>query len=247
MHRDLLEAAYKLETATSLMKTWQVITDALAAHHLNRMFYIVRDDGVLPNWYVLSNLPNDWPKQETKNPQFQEPFITHCCATFEPTKLGVAFVDQHLDYIDHNTRSYIAAMTKFEWTAGLGIPCCLVGSGRHGGFLIGNNMNRHDFERGVMPIRDGLQTFCLIAHRKIDDWRRQETLVAPRRHLSPREHQVLELISKGLRPKAIADQLALSEASIRLYIKNARLKLGAATKEEALMRFLQEKQERSPD
>ncbi|WP_432448371.1 response regulator transcription factor [Aliiroseovarius marinus] len=239
MNRDLLEAAYRLETAMSLEKTWRTISDVMTSHQLNRMYYIMRDDGAVPNWFVLSNLPSHWPLQETKKPGFFEPFVAHCCATFEPTKVGVEFVDRHQGYIDDQTRQYISEVAKFDWTAGLGFPCGLIGSGQYGGFLIGNDMNRHDFERSVLPLVDQLQSFCLIAHRKIDDWRRKHAEISPRRRLSAREHQVLELMSKGLRPKAIAAHLDLSEASIRLYIKNARLKLGAATKEEALARFLQ--------
>ncbi len=247
MNRDLLEAAYKLEITGSLEKLWRIIVDVMSLHGLHHVLYLIRDDGPAPNWFVLSNLLEDWPKDDVQNPAFREPFVSYCCATFEPTKLGVEFLEQHRDFIDDYTRTYVANMARFNWTIGLGIPCCLVGSGQHGGFLFGNDMKRHDFERGVMPLADQLQAFCQIAHRKIESLRRTAASETPRRRLSAREHQVLELIACGLRPKAIADQLGLSEASIRLYIKNARLKLGAATKEEALIRFLKLCEGSNPD
>jgi len=246
MKRELLEAAYRLETASSLEKSWQVMVDAMASQKINRMFYIIRDDGLVANWFVLSNLPNEWPKFETNDPAFREPFVSYCCATFQPTKLGVEFLDLHQSYIDDYTRAYVATITEFDWRSGLGIPCCLVGSGRHGGFLMGNNMNRHDFERSIIPLSNELQTFCLIAHRKFEGFRLRDRHAPLRRPLSAREFQVLDLLSKGLRPKAIAGHLKLSEASIRLYIKNARLKLGVATNEEALMHFFEEKHNSAP-
>jgi hypothetical protein len=83
MKRELLEAAYRLETATSPEKSWQITVDAMASENINRMFYIVRDDGPVANWFVLSNLPNEWPKHETQDPAFREPFVSYCCATFE--------------------------------------------------------------------------------------------------------------------------------------------------------------------
>lgn len=246
MKRELLEAAYRLETASSLEKSWQVMVDAMASQKINRMFYIIRDDGLVANWFVLSNLPNEWPKFETNDPAFREPFVSYCCATFQPTKLGVEFLDLHQSYIDDYTRAYVATITEFDWRSGLGIPCRLVGSGRHGGFLMGNNMNRHDFERSIIPLSNELQTFCLIAHRKFEGFRLRDRHAPLRRPLSAREFQVLDLLSKGLRPKAIAGHLKLSEASIRLYIKNARLKLGVATNEEALMHFFEEKHNSAP-
>ncbi|ATG36662.1 putative transcriptional activator protein RaiR [Phaeobacter piscinae] len=85
-----------------------------------------------------------------------------------------------------------------------------------------------------MPLEDQLQTFCLIAHRKLDHCRRAGAGAEARRRLSPREHQVIEFIAAGQRPKAIAQALSLSEASIRLYTQNARMKLGVTTNAEAI-------------
>ncbi|MDO6758028.1 LuxR C-terminal-related transcriptional regulator [Phaeobacter inhibens] len=240
MNRELLEAAFRLETRKSLSKTWDIIVNVMAIHNIDRILYAVRDEGVDPNWFVLSNLPDQWPLAETTNADFHEPFVTYCCATFEVTKLGIAFLDQNEGYIDDYTREYVSNLVRFDWQAGLGIPCSIVGSGRYGGFVIGNNMARHGFERSVMPLADQLQAFSLIAHRKIESCRRLD--VGPPRHrrLSAREYQVLELISSGHRPKTIAELLGLSMSSVRLYIKNARLKLGVATNEEAVIRFLQD-------
>lgn len=240
MNRILLEAAYRLELQKDLATSWDVVVQAMAAHAIDRVMYVVRDDGVVPDWFVLSNLPDAWPKPFVADASFEEPFVAHCCATFEVSKLGREFLDIHEQYVDDRTRDYVATAAGFGWHAGLGIPCCLKGSGRYGGFAIGNNATRHDFERSVMPLADQLQAFCLIAHRKFDDCRRAGAQAGARRRLSAREHQVLELIAAGQRPKAIAQTLSLSEASIRLYIKNARMKLGVSTNEEAIIRLLQD-------
>ena len=54
--------------------------------------------------------------------------------------------------------------------------------------------------------------------------------------LTPRERIVLELISKGLRQKQIAEQLSISTETARTHIKNAYKKLGVHNKVEALRR-----------
>lgn len=237
MDRTLLEAAYVIETAATLERGWQAFLDALARLKLDKVIYITRSDRAMPDWRILSSLPGSWPKTAARDPAFSEPFVTFCCATFEPTKLGPDFLETHDTFIDDYTRDYVASMQRFDWRIALGIPCCLKGSGRHGGFIVGNNMSLHEFERAVIPKIGEIQSLSLIAHRKFDGFFGNKSRSVPSRPLSPREYQVMELLTDNLKPKAIAVHLGLSESSIRLYLKNARTKLGAASKEEALLEF----------
>ncbi|HZH66106.1 MAG TPA: helix-turn-helix transcriptional regulator [Flavisolibacter sp.] len=52
--------------------------------------------------------------------------------------------------------------------------------------------------------------------------------------LTPRERDVLQLISDGLRQKQIAEKLSISPETARKHIKNAYKKLGAHNKVDAL-------------
>lgn len=52
--------------------------------------------------------------------------------------------------------------------------------------------------------------------------------------LTPREKQCLELLSAGLRNERIAQQLGVSEVTVRLHFTNARNKLRTATREQAV-------------
>jgi ATP/maltotriose-dependent transcriptional regulator MalT len=54
--------------------------------------------------------------------------------------------------------------------------------------------------------------------------------------LSRREHDVLQLLASGLQNEAIAHRLHLSVPAVKLYIRNARLKLRSATREMAVAR-----------
>ncbi len=49
----------------------------------------------------------------------------------------------------------------------------------------------------------------------------------PQKRLSPRERDVLTLVSQGVRRAQIADKLAISENTLRVYLDSARHKLGA--------------------
>jgi PAS domain S-box-containing protein len=54
------------------------------------------------------------------------------------------------------------------------------------------------------------------------------------RNLSPREREVLGLLARGLTGEQIADRLVLSPETVRTHIRNAREKLGASTRVEAV-------------
>ena len=67
-------------------------------------------------------------------------------------------------------------------------------------------------------------------------------LAAPAPHggaLTPREHQVLALAARGLRDRAIAQQLGLSVRTVEWYWKAILAKLGVASRTEALLSAVQ--------
>jgi DNA-binding CsgD family transcriptional regulator len=52
--------------------------------------------------------------------------------------------------------------------------------------------------------------------------------------LSPREHEVVELLAAGLTGDEVAEQLGISPATVRVHIRNATGKLGASTRTQAV-------------
>jgi PAS domain S-box-containing protein len=56
----------------------------------------------------------------------------------------------------------------------------------------------------------------------------------PPRVLSPREREILGLLARGLTGEQIAERLVLSPETVRTHIRNAREKLGASTRVEAV-------------
>jgi ATP/maltotriose-dependent transcriptional regulator MalT len=56
-------------------------------------------------------------------------------------------------------------------------------------------------------------------------------------NLSPREEEVLRLISIGLSNAAIADQLYISESTVKVHVRHILEKLGARSRTEAAMKF----------
>ena len=69
------------------------------------------------------------------------------------------------------------------------------------------------------------------------DTRRQPAACALA-ELSPREQEILGLLSEGLTGQAIAGRLFLSPETVRTHIRNARTKLGAKTRVHAVALML---------
>lgn len=152
--------------------------------------------------------------------------------------MGIEFLSDHT-YVGAQSKAYIRDYADRGVRSGLGIPCRLRGTGRHGGFILGNGQDRFRFERQVFSTSGVLQSFCLIAHRRIEDLQSNQRVALEMKPLSARERQTLTLIASGQRPKQISHLLGVSVSSVRLYLKNARAKLGAHTEEEAVVRMLE--------
>ena len=52
--------------------------------------------------------------------------------------------------------------------------------------------------------------------------------------LSPREHQVVELLANGNTGEEVAERLGISPATVRVHVRNATGKLGASTRTQAV-------------
>ena len=59
--------------------------------------------------------------------------------------------------------------------------------------------------------------------------------------LSPREHEILALLSEGLTGRAIARRLFLSPETVRTHVRNATTKLGAKTRVQAVAMLVRER------
>jgi DNA-binding CsgD family transcriptional regulator len=59
--------------------------------------------------------------------------------------------------------------------------------------------------------------------------------------LTPREHEILALLSEGLTGRAIARRLFLSPETVRTHIRNATTKLGAKTRVHAVAMLVRER------
>lgn len=77
-----------------------------------------------------------------------------------------------------------------------------------------------------------------IARRVVASFRRRPALREERESLTPREEEVLMLLSKGFANKEIADKLAVSCETVRVHLKHIYDKLHVRSRTEAVARYL---------
>lgn len=85
-------------------------------------------------------------------------------------------------------------------------------------------------DRKVAAKRIAIQIYALFM-RILDDQLASE---AEPKSLSRRQRECLKLLAQGLRTQRIAERIAISPATVEFHFKNARKKLGALTREQAL-------------
>ena len=243
MFEGLLERAAHVEEATTEAELWSRFRDAIRRFGFQWSIYITCADLDEPagsgaiagrqRLYLETDLPGHEKRTVGPNDVF-EPFLDHCCQSYAITATGVEFADDY-SYLDEDSRRFIEAAGRRGFRSGLGIPMRLQSSTRYGGFNLGTSLDRSTFEDRIWPGRELVRAFCLIVHRRAEVLLNEGHPGAARdmpQVLSPRERQCIVLLAGGLRVQAIADALGVGESAVALYLRNARTKLGARTREQ---------------
>jgi DNA-binding NarL/FixJ family response regulator len=86
--------------------------------------------------------------------------------------------------------------------------------------------------------RGGSPMTMHIARKVVQSFQRSAAAEAAAENLSEREQQVLDLLSRGLMYKEIADKLGISYETVHTYIRRIYEKLQVRTRTEAVAKFL---------
>lgn len=100
-----------------------------------------------------------------------------------------------------------------------------------------------------VEILDAIQNVCTggapmtseIARKIVMTFQSPAPVAAATATLSAREHEILELLSRGKVSKEIADHLAISYHTVRVHLKHIYEKLHVRSQAEALMKFISDR------
>jgi DNA-binding CsgD family transcriptional regulator len=176
-----------------------------------------------------SSLPHAWMEHYAAQAFFRvDPAIRHCVDAVTPMLTGV---DAPARPEGSERRLWDDALSA-GFGGGIAIPLRLPGSAL-GGFSLVTGMAGQEF----LTWHKTYGRWAALAAHAIDQ--RVLTLAAPqtaRPRLTPRERECLTWLAIGLRHDRIAEKLGITRPTVELHLANARRKLDARTREQALAR-----------
>lgn len=224
---EFLEGLAQIASDAASDDAWSFISAFFARHGFDKLIYIdLKPDRLM----LRSTLPDAWIARYHAQGYAQiDPFFSHCGTTYRPISTGAAYLDQH-GMLSPEQKNLISEAAEFGINAGFSSTVQIMGHSGFAGWNIGSSLSR----REVDGLRADREAALRLAARHAHDVLVQTSALADRKLLSRRELECMMLLAQGQRNKDIARSLSISTAAVELYLRNARRKLGATTREQSV-------------
>ncbi|MEP3274791.1 MAG: LuxR C-terminal-related transcriptional regulator [Stappiaceae bacterium] len=228
-----------IEQAETIDAVWNVCLKYFQAMDFEHVNYIyMRPASAGKEIIALSSLPGWWSDYYMSSERVsKDPFI-HLCETFATKRTCPEFLHHH-PYLSAPERLFINEAGETGMTSGFAAPVSLVGNDWWGGWNFGTALNASKFDKLCTDtVERDARLMGLYAHQRICVLNQSEIDISSKTLLSQREKTCLTYIAMGFRTTQIADTLDLSNVTVDFHLKNARKKLHAATREQAVAKAI---------
>lgn len=239
-----LDLISRLDKSDSSAAVWSVAREYLNGLGLTHWLYTYLDPLAPNGSRVASSLPAAYQDHyQAQRYHLIDPFFKYCCSTFAPVATGREYMKDY-GFLSNLERRFILEGGETGFSAGFSSPVRLKAScGGFGGWNFGSEMKRQDFDRFSAEHGERLRLAGFYIHERLECVLAQaDGRVTSHGCLTPRERDCLLWLGRGLRVAAIAHKLGIAAVTVDLHLKNARHKLAAATREEALAKAIMTKQ-----
>lgn len=179
-----------------------------------------------------TTLPDEWLSHyHQSNYQEIDPFLNMCCATFAPMSTGAAYLDRY-EHLTPEQRNLIMEAAETGFKAGISSTFKMTSKKGAGAWNIMSDRPREVVEAILAEHGDTMQLAAFCAHQTLSKARSVKKCIIPQ--ISSREAECLKWLATGLRTQQIAYRIGLKPVTVEFHLRNARKKLGAATREHAL-------------
>ncbi len=182
----------------------------------------------------LSTAPSSW-REQYRDSGFArfDPLVSHCVQRLEPVLLDAESLARDSDQAIQ-TRHLFRKIVDVGWLSSIAVPL----RGHVGAFVGGlglvSGVPFPEFEERMRTELGAIVGAAWPIHYRLQILLTRER--AETFGLTRQELKCLFWLSGGLKTEQIAHKLEISRATVDFHFKNARTKLGAATREEALTR-----------
>lgn len=245
MDRPVLDLLERLSAARGAGSVWAEAVAGLSAigvewcHHAYLPGAWSAPGG--PGWMRRSTLPPSWTEHyAARRYRRIDAASRHCARAVVPCTVGEEFALAMGDAAWAGMCAEAAAAVGVG--CGLAVPLRPAPGAGAGGFSLLTRLRGPAFEawRAVHG-RDVVLVAHAAALRLLEAAQEEEDAAAPSRdapRLSRRERECLLWLAAGLRNDRIAERLGIARGTVELHLARARRKLGAATREQALVKAL---------
>ncbi len=185
---------------------------------------------------ILSDLSREFRQAYSKQGLGEiDPFLLFSCRSLSAKKIVTDSLSSfpgasaiHQQFLDYASQSGA--------TNNLGIPVRTSDCDVFGGWIFSNSENEDRFEQLYKECACETHLAAVLAYERmvaVETGCKTGSAL-----LSEREIECLLWLCAGLRSAAIAGKLNISESAVNLYITNAKYKLGAKTREQAVARAI---------
>ncbi|WP_299483428.1 autoinducer binding domain-containing protein [uncultured Roseibium sp.] len=194
-----------------------------------------RSSGIRSSRFITS-LPSEFQDNYCDNGLISDdPFLSLICTNMAAA--AIATDPNRFPGINHQQGEFLELTRSLGVKSAICIPVSTNTQPEFGGWIIGGTDDGTKFKRQFSESGVELQMAGLFSNERIRALTyRKNTSNVP---LSPRERECLLWLSAGFRVTMIAYKLGISESAVTLYIQKARQKLGAQTREQAVVRAIQ--------
>lgn len=189
------------------------------------------EDGICST-RLLSDLPREFLEMYKSGGLIErDPFLLFCCHTLCAKKVTTENLSDYAG-ASHEHQAFLDFTADSGARNGLGVPVRTVGSEPFGGWLFTSQETTRCFNLLDAEYSTETHLAGILAYERI------VAIGAPNRAqgpgLSKRERECLRWLGAGLRTAAIAEKLGISPSAVNLYLANAKRKMQAKTREQAV-------------
>ena len=213
------------------LEVWKIATNFFESFGFVGSMYGIRQLGFVPNEnnIRISNHLTAWKEAYMAHKDYErDPLFIYAPQLPSVFYTGASFLADY-PYLQEEDVAVIRRAETFNLTSGIALKM----AGGEDGIVRGWNLVGNLSKQEVISLNEAhggvLHVCAALADQKIS-----QTVTKPDANLTNREKECLILLANGQRTAQIADSLNIQSVTVDLHMRNAREKLGARTREQAL-------------
>lgn len=252
--QGLYEFSLAASRAADQNEVWECLKSALAQYGVRWVNYAY---GAPEALIAHSNMPDEWLRYYFEHYVSSDLAIKHCAQSVQPLYLNKAHYSGEVAFDERNDAMLydLSGMGSF---GSMAVPLAKTNSKQMGGSGIFFGLGNRDTQDVMEQFGEEITLIMHAAHQFLGGKELQTgaevfstsygSLTSEGGHLrknillTTREKDVLRYLASGLRPDRIAEKMGLQVATINLHITKARKRLGATTREHAIVTAINTRQ-----